>query len=109
MNEKALGGKSAQIEDEPEETAFDVNMDKIMQRFKVFNQVSVSNNSEEEDTTKEEDDKDKDKDKEQEEDDKKIEVQLPEINKVDSFYSDAGYWKVDGIDADLDDLLDDYE
>ena len=50
QNEKALGGRSAQMPEEDEDASFDVNMDKIMQRFKCFNQVSVSKNSESDDT-----------------------------------------------------------
>jgi len=30
LNEKALGGRSAQLQEEDEEASFDVNMDKIM-------------------------------------------------------------------------------
>ena len=77
QNEKSLGGRTAQLADEDEETSFDVNMDKIMQRFKCFNQVSVSNNSEDEDSNKEDtDDTSKDAD---DSEDKKIEVSLPQV------------------------------
>ena len=75
QNEKSLGGRTAQMADDDEETSFDVNMDKIMQRFKCFNQVSVSNNSEDEDTNKDDtDDTSKDDD---EPEDTKVEVILP--------------------------------
>ena len=94
--------------DDDEETSFDVNMDKIMQRFKCFNQVSVSNNSEDEDTNKDDtDDTSKDDD---EPEDAKVEVILPQVQTVDSNYSDAGFWKIEGqLDDDIEALLADYE
>ena len=38
-----------------------------------------------------------------------IEVTLPEDQPLDSNFSDAGYWKVESCESDLDDLLADYE
>jgi hypothetical protein len=110
QNERQLGGRGAQVVEEDEETNFDVNMDKIMQRFKCFNQVIATNNSEDDDSSKDdtatEDDTDaSDSYKEQ----PRIEVTLPTPETIDSTYTDAGYWKVEGLDEDIDDLLADYE
>ena len=85
-----------------------MNMEKIMQRFKIFNHVAVSNNSEEEDTAKEEAEQE-DEQEEEEEEQQKIDVELPSIQKVDSKFSDAGFWKVEGLEDDLDSILADYE
>lgn len=98
LNEKALGGRSAQMPEEDEEASFDVNMDKIMQRFRTFNQVSVSSNSETDDSNKEDNDDEKEAiENEGGEGSKKIEIILPLVEPIDSSYSDAGFWKVDGI------------
>lgn len=122
-NDKSLGGRTAQIADDDEDTNFEVNMDKIMQRFKCFNSVAVSNNSEDDDTNKEDtdakDDNDDDTDTntfsfdEGSSEDAKIEVVLPEQEEVQHTFSDAGFWKDESIngleDVDIDDLLDGYE
>ena len=107
LNEKALGGRSAQLQEEDEEASFDVNMDKIMQRFKCFNQVNISKNSESDDTPQEPDNADKDTvDSEV----PKIEVALPTVEPIDSNYSDAGFWKLEeNIDDDVEALLAEYE
>lgn len=107
-NARNLGGRPHSNDTEEEETnQFDVNMDRIMQRFNCFN--SIMQNS----TT--EDEKNDDIADEPDEEDKStgssahVEVTLPEPVPLDSTYSDAGYWKVSGCEEDLDDLLADYE
>ena len=41
---------------------------------------------------------------------KKVEVELPEVTSMDSKFSDAGFWKIEGsLDEDIEDLLADYE
>ena len=105
-NEKSLGGRTAQLAEEDEETSFDVNMDKIMQRFKCFNQVQVSNNSEDDDSSKDDTDSGKETDDTEQ---TKVEVKLPQIERLEASFSDAGFWKVDGMVDDVDALLEDYE
>ena len=75
-----------------------------MQRFNVFNNIMVTTPTEGEN----------DASTEPEEEDKKagtahVEVILPPEEKLDSSFSDAGFWKVEGCDDSLDDLLADYE
>ena len=41
--------------------------------------------------------------------DSKVDVVLPEVSEIDSKYADSGYWKVDLMEDELDDLLADYE
>ena len=100
-NARNLGGRPTSNETDDEETTnFDVNMDRIMQRFNVFNNVMVATPSEGEN--------------EPEEEDKgagtaHIEVDLPRQESLDSNFSDAGFWKVEGCEDNIDDLLADYE
>ena len=102
-NARNLGGRPTSNETDDEETTnFDVNMDRIMQRFNVFNNIMVTTPTEgENDTTGEPEEEDKSSGT-------TIEVDLPPQETLDSNYSDAGFWKVDS-DVDLDDLLADYE
>ena len=102
-NARNLGGRPTSNETDDEETTnFDVNMDRIMQRFNVFNNIMVTTPTEgENDTTGEPEEEDKSPAT-------TIEVDLPPQETLDSNYSDAGFWKVDN-DSDLDDLLADYE
>ena len=39
----------------------------------------------------------------------KVDVVLPEVNEIDSKYADSGFWKIDPLEDELDDLLADYE
>ena len=104
-NARNLGGRPHSSEAEEEETnQFDVNMDRIMQRFNCFNSIMQNSTTEDEknDIADEPDQEDKGKQRH-------VEVTLPEEAPVDSSYSDAGYWKVQGCEDELDDLLADYE
>ena len=93
-----------------------------MQRFNCFNNIMQNNSSTDEDDKDEEDDNANEPDDEGDVDadasskastvsaeDLKIEVVLPEVNKIDSQFADSGYWKVDSSEDELDDLLADYE
>ncbi len=104
-------------------------MDNIMKRFKCFNTIMQNNTSTDDDNNDddEEDDNSNEPDGEGDsasktiidtsggnkdagdEEKTKIEVQLPTVTKVDSTFSDSGYWKVDALEDGLDDLLKDYE
>ena len=100
-NARNLGGRPHSNDTEEEETnQFDVNMDRIMQRFNCFNSIMQNSTSE--------DDKNDDINDEPDAEraggaPPKIEVTLPEQQTVDSTWSDAGYWKVEE-EASEDDL-----
>ena len=131
-NSRNLGGRPTSTTSEDEETnQFDVNMDNIMKRFKCFNTIMQNNSSADEDEKDEdvEDVSSNEPDREQDTDkdtrstllqlnnndldttaeEAKVEVVLPEVNQIDSKYADSGYWKVDPLEDELDDLLADYE
>ena len=90
-----------------------------MKRFKCFTTIMQNNSSTDDDDDKEEDenmpepdgegDADGKEDADTTAEDVKIEVTLPEVNRIDSKFADSGYWKVDVIEDELDDLLADYE
>ena len=129
-NSRNLGGRPTSTTSEDEETnQFDVNMDNIMKRFKCFNTIMQNNSSADEDEKDEdvedvssnEPDAESDKDSrstllqldsndvDTTAEDSKVDVVLPEVNEIDSKYADSGYWKVDLMEDELDDLLADYE
>jgi len=89
-NARNLGGRPHSNDTEEEETnQFDVNMDRIMQRFNCFNSIMQNSTSE--------DDKDHDIPDEPDAEQAaspKIEVELPVQEVVDPAYN-AGYWKVE--------------
>lgn len=117
-NGRNLGGRPTSTTSEDDETnQFDVNMDNIMKRFKCFNTI-MQNNSSTDDDDKEDEDESNEPDREEDADgesrssgteQKKIDVVLPQVTKIDSKFSDSGYWKVDNTEDELDDLLADYE
>lgn len=88
-----------------------------MKRFKCFNTIISSNNTtdddEEEETNNEpegeNDTSSKDAATAKPTPEEKIEVVLPQVERMDSAFSDTGYWKVDPLEDNLDDLLADYE
>ena len=94
-------------------------MDNIMKRFKCFTTIMQNNSSTDDDDNDKEDEDEGLNEPDREEDtgaeadttaeDVKIEVTLPEVNNIDSQFADSGYWKVDVIEDELDDLLADYE
>jgi len=103
-NARNLGGRPTSNETDDEETTnFDVNMDRIMQRFNVFNNIMVTTPTEGENDASTEPEEEKGAGTAH------IEVILPPEEKLDSSYSDAGFWKVESCDDSLDDLLADYE
>ena len=131
-NARNLGGRPTSTTSEDEETnQFDVNMDNIMKRFKCFNTIMQNNSSTDEDEKDEdvedvssnEPDREQDTDKDSRStllqldatgfdtsaEEAKVEVVLPEVNTIDSKFADSGYWKVDPLEDELDDLLADYE
>ena len=113
-NARNLGGRTTStISDEDETNQFDVNMDNIMKRFKCFNTIISSNNTtddDEEDETINEPDGEGDTSNEAKTTtEEKIEVILPQVDQIDSKFADSGYWKVDPLEDELDDLLADYE
>lgn len=118
-NARNLGGRTTStMSDDDETNQFDVNMDNIMKRFKCFNTIISSNNTTDDD---EEDETNNEPDGESDTPDKeiaspskptpeeKIEVELPQVERMDSKFSDTGFWKVDPLEDSLDDLLADYE
>ena len=130
-NSRNLGGRpTSTTSDDDETNQFDVNMDNIMKRFKCFNTIMQTSTSTDDDNNDEEEEEDNTNEPEGEGDTAKavidttgegadaaaddeaktkIEVQLPEMTRVDSTYSDSGYWKVDALEDGLDELLKDYE
>lgn len=123
-NSRNLGGRPTSTHsDEDETNQFDVNMDNIMKRFKCFNTIMQNNSSTDDDDKEEEVDElnepdgegegdaDNDAEKattESSSDEKKCEVVIPSNHVVDPEFADRGFWKhID--DADLDDLLADYQ
>jgi len=116
-NARNLGGRTTSTISEDDETnQFDVNMDNIMKRFKCFNTIISSSNTtddDEEDETINEPDGEGDADTDAKTgasaEDRQIEVILPQINNIDAKFADSGYWKVDPLEDELDDLLKDYE
>ena len=129
-NSRNLGGRPTSTTSEDEETnQFDVNMDNIMKRFKCFNTIMQNNSSADEDEKDEdvEDVSSNEPDAESEKDSRstllqldsndndttaeeaKVDVVLPEVNEIDSKYADSGFWKIDPLEDELDDLLADYE
>ena len=115
-NARNLGGRTTStISDEEETNQFDVNMDNIMKRFKCFNTIISSNNTtddDEEDETINEPDGEGETSNEAKPaaaEEKQVEVVLPQVDQIDSKFADSGYWKVDPLEDELDDLLADYE
>ena len=126
-NSRNLGGRpTSTTSDDDETNQFDVNMDNIMKRFKCFNTIMQSSTSTDDDNNDDDDEDETPNEPDGEGDaaktvidtsggdaeetpEQKIEVELPEITRVDSAYSDSGYWKVDALEDELDDLLKDYE
>lgn len=117
-NARNLGGRTTStMSDDDETNQFDVNMDNIMKRFKCFNTIISSNNTtddDEEDETNNEpegetDTSSKDAAAAKQAPEEKIEVILPQVERIDSKFSDTGFWKVDPLEDNLDDLLADYE
>ena len=122
QNKRNLGGRptsATSTDDEPNH--YDVNMDNIMKRFKCFNNIMQNNSSTDEDD-KEEEDMTNEPDAEGDDDQTdnstsnysepeiRLDVTLPEPAKVDTEFSDSGFWKDElKADEDLDDLLADYE
>ena len=130
---RELGGRTGDADED--DGQFDVNMDRIMQRFKVFagSQQSSSeedDRDEDEDEDKDEDEEDQDEEEEEQEDkpasneeveektsekdhttfkEVTIKVELPKEEQVDASFADSGYWKVSGCAENLEDLLADYE
>lgn len=94
-------------------------MDNIMKRFKCFNTIMSNNTSTDEDEKEEEDETINEPDGEGDADtgtkkaataeDRQIEVILPKMAKVNANYADSGYWKVDPLEDELNNLLADYE
>lgn len=89
-----------------------------MKRFKCFNTIISSNNTtddDEEDETNNEPEGETDTSSKdpaataKPTPEEKIEVVLPQVERIDSNFSDTGYWKVDPLEDNLDDLLADYE
>ena len=92
-----------------------------MKRFKCFTTIMQNNSSTDDDDNDKEDEDEGLTEPDREEDTEnnaeanttaeevKIEVTLPEVNTIDSNFADSGYWKVDVIEDELDDLLADYE
>ena len=102
-------------------------MDNIMKRFKCFTTIMQNNSSADEDE-KDEDVEDVSSNEPDAESDKdsrstllqldsndttaeeaKVDVVLPEVKEIDSKYADSGFWKIDPLEDELDDLLADYE
>ena len=113
-----LGGRpSSHTEDEDETNQFDVNMDNIMKRFKCFNTIAQNSASEDEDKDMEDETANEPEDEgdtsasgqSEEATEKKIEVTLPDVQRMDPSFADTGYWKIDHGEDDLDELLADYE
>ena len=73
-------------------------MDRIMQRFNCFNSIMQNSTTEDDKTEEIENEPDEEKAGAQ----PRVDVTLPETQPLDSSYSDAGYWKVDGCEEDLD-------
>ena len=104
-NARNLGGRPHSNDTEEEETnQFDVNMDRIMQRFNCFNSIMQNSTSE--------DDKNDDINDEPDAEraggsPSKVEVTLPEPEVVDSKFSDAGFWKIEDetTEEDLEALM----
>lgn len=113
-NARNLGGRTTStISDEDETNQFDVNMDNIMKRFKCFNTIISSNNTtdddEEDETINEPDGEGETTNEVKPAVEEKIEVVLPQADPIDSKFADSGFWKVDPLEDELDDLLADYE
>ena len=103
-NARNLGGRPHSNDTEEEETnQFDVNMDRIMQRFNCFN--SIMQNSTTEDEKNDEIADEPDEEANATGSTTNIEVTLPETVPLDSTYSDASFWKVSSCEDSLDDLL----
>jgi len=94
-NARNLGGRPHSNDTEEEETnQFDVNMDRIMQRFNCFNSIMQNSTSE--------DDKNDDITEEPDAErptSPKIEVELPVQEAVDPAYN-VSYWKVEELTTD---------
>lgn len=103
-NARNLGGRPHSNDTEEDETnQFDVNMDRIMQRFNCFNSIMQNSTTEDEKNDEIADEPDAE---DTTSGTVNIEVILPETVPIDSTYSDAGFWKVDNACEDsLDDLL----
>ena len=113
-NSRNLGGRPTSTTSGDEETnQFDVNMDNIMKRFKCFNTIISSNNTtdddEEDETINEPDGEGETTNEVKPAVEEKIEVVLPQVDQIDSKFADSGFWKVDPLEDELDDLLADYE
>ena len=127
-NSRNLGGRPTSTTSEDEETnQFDVNMDNIMKRFKCFNTIMQNNSSADEDEKDEdvEDVSSNEPDAETDKDSRSTLLQLdssdttaaeptcdvilPEVSEIDSKFADSGFWKIDPMEDELDDLLADYE
>ena len=127
-NSRNLGGRPTSTTSEDEETnQFDVNMDNIMKRFKCFNTIMQNNSSADEDEKDEdvEDVSSNEPDAESDKDSRSTllqldssdttaveptcDVVLPEVSEIDSKFADSGFWKIDPMEDELDDLLADYE
>ena len=112
-----LGGRpSNPTEEEDETNQFEVNMDNIMKRFKCFNVLAQNSASEDDDKEMEDETVGNEPEGESEtasdsapSADAKIEVVLPDVQKMDPTYADTGFWKIDHGEDDIDELLADYD
>ena len=107
-----LGGRPRQAEEE--ENQFDVNMEKIMSRFNTFNSLMSASSSTDDDNEEEEQPEEQPEDETEktelveEEKVENVEVVLPDTS-LEPEYADNSYWRADGCEDSLDDLLADYE
>jgi hypothetical protein len=139
LNNRALGGRQRSKSDDDDDptSRLDENMEEIMSRFNIVNNLISKSNDDNDD------DEDKDEKHEEEPDTEdhlpaedakpqhaenedavntnhrqllvkeiwltRIEVTLPESNQLDKEMTDSAYWKVNIVNESLDDLLADYE
>ena len=136
LNDRHLGGRqrSATDDDDDPTSRMDENMEEIMSRFNIVNNLmSKSNDDDDEEDEKTEEEPDIEdspvndenavRPSEQPADDeirlegkhatvyeyKRVEVTLPEFQPLERQMSDSCYWKVDHLEASVDELLLDYE
>jgi hypothetical protein len=137
LNDRHLGGRQRSNTDDDDDptSRMDENMEEIMSRFNIVNNLmSKSNDDDDDDEKPEEEPENEDspandenavRPSEQpvEEEEihvegsqkastyeyKRVEVTLPEYQPLERQMSDSCYWKVNHLDVNVDDLLLDYE
>ena len=107
--------------DEDDTNHYEVNMEKIMARFTNFNQLITSTNSNNDDDEEEEEDKKEENERDGEEEETKdhddsekptahspvkvLPTEYKEEEPLNTEFLSSNYWKIEGSEVSIDDLL----